>query len=244
MPGTPEHRRFQRQVFSRQSAALFAMMSTPGVISIGEPERAREPTRAWRFRCRRPARSSAAFSPIMIEGALVLPDVSVGMIEASATRRPSMPQTQSWSSTTASAFAPIRQVPKGLRRAGDSRPYCHFRRPDGASGPVRCARRSEFAPNLSEIRFGSSFCFGLANAEIFTALRPHPPPRRRPKSGMRLFSVPLVDQREHRLAHSLGAPNSLVGCHPLPTAPVRWCYLAHCNRFRLATPFRGPAIHA
>jgi hypothetical protein len=29
---------------------------------------------------------SAAFSPIMIDGALVLPDVSVGMIEASATR--------------------------------------------------------------------------------------------------------------------------------------------------------------
>ena len=29
---------------------------------------------------------SAAFSPIMIEGALVLPEVSVGMMEASATR--------------------------------------------------------------------------------------------------------------------------------------------------------------
>ena len=38
---------------------------------------------------------SAAFSPIMIDGALVLPDVSVGMIEASATRRPAMPWTQS-----------------------------------------------------------------------------------------------------------------------------------------------------
>ena len=34
---------------------------------------------------------SAAFSPIMIDGALVFPDVSVGMIEASATRRPAMP---------------------------------------------------------------------------------------------------------------------------------------------------------
>ena len=34
---------------------------------------------------------SAAFSPIMIDGALVLPDVSVGMIEASATRRPATP---------------------------------------------------------------------------------------------------------------------------------------------------------
>ena len=30
-------------------------------------------------------------SPIIIDGALVLPDVSVGMIEASATRRPAMP---------------------------------------------------------------------------------------------------------------------------------------------------------
>ena len=32
---------------------------------------------------------SAHFSPIMMQGALVLPLVSVGMIEASATRRPS-----------------------------------------------------------------------------------------------------------------------------------------------------------
>jgi hypothetical protein len=38
---------------------------------------------------------SAAFSPIMIDGALVLPDVSVGMIEASAIRRPAMPRTRS-----------------------------------------------------------------------------------------------------------------------------------------------------
>ena len=37
----------------------------------------------------------AAFSPIMIDGALVLPDVKVGMIEASATRRPAIPWTRS-----------------------------------------------------------------------------------------------------------------------------------------------------
>jgi hypothetical protein len=32
---------------------------------------------------------------------------------------------------------------------------------------------------------------------------------------MRLVGLTPVDQREHRLAHGLGAPNSLVGCHPL-----------------------------
>jgi hypothetical protein len=34
---------------------------------------------------------SAAFSPIMIVGALVLPPINVGMIEASTTRKPSRP---------------------------------------------------------------------------------------------------------------------------------------------------------
>ena len=56
---------------------------------------------------------SAAFSPIMMEGALVLPEVRVGMIEASATRRPSMPWTRSRSSTTAIGSEPILQVPTG-----------------------------------------------------------------------------------------------------------------------------------
>ena len=56
---------------------------------------------------------SDAFSPIMIEGALVLPEVSVGMIEASATRSPEMPITRSFSSTTACGSEPILQVPTG-----------------------------------------------------------------------------------------------------------------------------------
>ena len=56
---------------------------------------------------------TAAFSPIMIDGALVLPDVSVGMIEASATRKPAMPWTRSWASTTAIGSDPILQVPTG-----------------------------------------------------------------------------------------------------------------------------------
>ena len=54
-----------------------------------------------------------AFSPIMIDGALVLPEVRLGMIDASATRRPSMPRTRNWSSTTAIGSEPILQVPTG-----------------------------------------------------------------------------------------------------------------------------------
>ena len=36
---------------------------------------------------------SAAFSPIMIVGAFVLPDTTNGIMDASATRRPSIPLT-------------------------------------------------------------------------------------------------------------------------------------------------------
>src|SRR6185312_7639817 len=50
---------------------------------------------------------SAAFSPTIIAGALVLPPGTVGMIEASATRRLSMPCTRSWGSTTDIASWPI-----------------------------------------------------------------------------------------------------------------------------------------
>jgi hypothetical protein len=56
---------------------------------------------------------SAAFSPIMMVGALVLPPIRVGITEASTTRRPSSPWTFSLASTTAIASLPIRAVPTG-----------------------------------------------------------------------------------------------------------------------------------
>ena len=55
----------------------------------------------------------AARSPIMMEGALVLPLIKVGMMEASATRRPSMPCTFNSLLTTAIGSLPILQVPTG-----------------------------------------------------------------------------------------------------------------------------------
>src|SRR5581483_7673660 len=54
---------------------------------------------------------AAPFSAIMMVGALVLAVVTVGMTEASTTRRPARPRTFSLGSTTAIGSSPIRHVP-------------------------------------------------------------------------------------------------------------------------------------
>ena len=66
----------------------------------------------------RPRMMSETFSPIMIVGALRLPEVIEGMIEASTTRKASSPITRAWASTTA--------VPRSSRRA----------HPAGAAGVI------------------------------------------------------------------------------------------------------------
>jgi hypothetical protein len=58
---------------------------------------------------------SAARSPIMIVGALVLPPGTLGITEASTTRRPSRARMRNCESTTARGPAPIAQVPIGER---------------------------------------------------------------------------------------------------------------------------------
>jgi len=56
---------------------------------------------------------SAARSPIMMLGALVLPLTRRGMIEASAIHSPSTPRALRVGSTTLAASLPMRQVPTG-----------------------------------------------------------------------------------------------------------------------------------
>ena len=55
----------------------------------------------------------APFSPIMVDAAMVLPLISLGMIDASMIRSPSRPRTLSSWSTTASSSLPILLEPTG-----------------------------------------------------------------------------------------------------------------------------------
>lgn len=59
------------------------------------------------------AMRSAAFSAIAITAALVLPETTAGITEASTTRRPPSPFTRNCESTTASAPVPIFAVQVG-----------------------------------------------------------------------------------------------------------------------------------
>jgi len=54
--------------------------------------------------------TSAPFSAIIMVGALVLVEVTVGITDASMTRSRSSPCTRSWSSTTDISSPPILQV--------------------------------------------------------------------------------------------------------------------------------------
>ena len=65
---------------------------------------------------------AAAFSAIIRVGELVLPEVMVGMMEASATRRPARPRTFRRGSTTAVSSLPILQVPTGWKMVVEMSP--------------------------------------------------------------------------------------------------------------------------
>lgn len=56
---------------------------------------------------------SAAFSAIASMGRLVLPLITMGMIDPSTTRSMPIPRTRRRASTTASGSSPMRQVPTG-----------------------------------------------------------------------------------------------------------------------------------
>jgi hypothetical protein len=83
--------------------AAAAALSPPVAVRVGGFAGGGGRTHSARIR-------SEAFSAIMIVAALVLPEMTAGITEASMTRNPSMPWTRSSVSTTALSCEPIMQV--------------------------------------------------------------------------------------------------------------------------------------
>jgi len=105
----------QRSILTRNARHIVSSRKTPGQFNGRNTGALRVPQQHRNINWRQVSARirSAAFSPIMIAGALVLPDTISGMIEQSATLSPSTPRTLSCASTTARSSRPILQVPAG-----------------------------------------------------------------------------------------------------------------------------------
>ena len=132
----------------------------------------------WELARPQPRISSAARSPIMIDGALVLPPVIDGMMAASATRSPSMPRTLSSGSTTAPL---VHAHPAGADRVVDGVDVVRQLAPHGGLAEVLRPR-----PDLARVVPGA----GHDLADHRDALHEH-------FGVLRLAEVSGVDERRH-----------------------------------------------